>query len=98
MLYALIVALVAINAGYLIHLDRRDKRERDERADLLQRIQAPHVAVAEHHAETAVTVPPVEVPFPMSDEEIAAQQDKDELISWMEAVENGRASLLEVPE
>lgn len=98
MLYALLVALVAINAGYLIHLDRRDKRERAERAELLQRIQAPHVAVAEHHAETAPTAVPDEAPFPMSDEQIAAQQDKDKLISWMERVENGRASLLEAPE
>lgn len=98
MLYALLVALVAINAGYLIYLDRRDRRERAERAELLQRIQAPHVAVAEHHADAAPMADPAEEPFPMSDEAIAAREDRDKLISWMERVENGRASLLEAPE
>lgn len=84
--------------GFLVLLDRRDRRDRDERAELMQRIQAPHAAVAEHHAR--VDPEPVQYvnPLPMSDAEIAEAQggppassesEKEALIAWMERMENG---------
>jgi hypothetical protein len=47
-LIALSIALLAVIVSFAWLLDRRDARERAERAELLQRIQAPHAAVAEH--------------------------------------------------
>lgn len=46
---ALIFAAVVVVGAYIV-IDRRDARERAERAGLLQRIQAPDVAVAQHAA------------------------------------------------
>lgn len=101
MLYALIVALVAINIAYLIVGDRKDKRvhddrerERAERADLLQRIQAPQAAVIAHHQATVPAAADGDG-MPMSDEEIAEMQQRAEAISRIEAVENGRLALLD---
>lgn len=92
---ALIVALVAINAGYLILLDRRDNRERNEREGLLQRIQAPAAAVAARHV--AQVGPVVEGDgLPMTDEEIAEQQETARVVSLIENVENGRLGLLDI--
>jgi hypothetical protein len=96
-LIALLIALVAVNIAYLVLLDRRDARDRVERATLHQRLQAPHAAVAEHHAQV---VPPVPAgsPLPMSDEEMAemmngqipdSQSELARVIARMEAEANG---------
>jgi hypothetical protein len=95
------VALVATIAAFAWLLDRRDRRERVERAELLQRIQAPHAAVAEHHHAVDPPVDPGSG-LPMTDTEIAELQrarpaDVDEetrkWIAQVEAIENGTAQL-----
>lgn len=48
MIALLLIALVAINVAYLVLLDRNDIRAGLEREMLLQRIQAPELAVAQH--------------------------------------------------
>jgi hypothetical protein len=48
-LIALSIALLAVIGAFAWLLDRRDARAQAERAELLQRIQAPHAAVAEHY-------------------------------------------------
>lgn len=53
----LVVALVAVVIAHIVLLDRRDARERQERADLLQRIQAPQIAVAEHSPRAPTGTP-----------------------------------------
>jgi hypothetical protein len=97
----LIAALILTLAGFLVLLDRRDSRDRIERAKWLQRIQNPQAAVHEHHQ--AVTPPdPATSPLPMSDHEIASmeggqvpdsQTELQRIIARMEAVENGTAQL-----
>lgn len=94
MLVMLIVALLLTVAGHLWLSDRRDTRDRTERASWLQRIQAPQAAVYEHHA--AVTSPePAASPLPLSDEEMAEMQAPGShesvaaIIARMEAAENG---------
>lgn len=94
MTITLTAALILTLAGFLILLDRRDTRDREERAVLLQRIQAPQAAVYEHHA--AITPPEEPMsPLPMSDHEMAAMQSAENgselaaIIARMEAVENG---------
>lgn len=89
-----LVALAAVNIAYLWFLDRRDGRDRTERASWLQRIQAPYAAMQEHHA--AVMQPePAASPLPLSDEEMAEMQAPGSnesvaaIIARMEAVENG---------
>jgi hypothetical protein len=90
----LVAALVAVVIADKFFSDRRDKRERSERADLLQRIQAPQAAVTAHHAAATGPVA-VNDGLPMSDEEIAEQQERDRMISWLEAAENNRLSLVD---
>lgn len=98
MLVMLIVALLLTVAGHLWLSDRRDKRDRAERASWLQRIQAPHAAVYEHHASVTTPEPPVS-PLPMSDEEMAEMQapgsyeSVEAIIARMEAAENGTAQI-----
>lgn len=94
MTLVLIAALVAVSIAHICLLDRKDKRERTERAELLQRIQAPRAAVAEHHAVTAPPQPESDG-LPMSDQQIADLQERDRIISWMEAVENGDETMLD---
>lgn len=98
LLIALVVMSVAFPVALFVLLDRRDARDRVERASWLQRIQNPQAAVAEHHA--ALTPPePAPNPFPMSDEEMAemeAQRVPDSiqaLIARMEAAENGTVQI-----
>jgi hypothetical protein len=95
------VALVATIAAFAWLLDRRDQRERAERAELLQRIQAPHAAVAEHHYRADPPTDPGSG-LPMTDTEIAELQGArtpnvpEELQKWIahvEAIENGTAQL-----
>lgn len=47
MIYGLL-ALLSLNAGYLVLLDRKDKRHLAQVQTLCQRIQAPDQAVIEH--------------------------------------------------
>lgn len=103
MTIAFLAALVAVNIAYLVLLDRRDTRDRAERAALHQRFQAPQAAIYEHHA--AVTPAGPESPaggMPMSDEEIALMQAREvpdeggelaRIIARMEAAENGTVQL-----
>lgn len=53
MLYLLLAALLVVNTGYLIVLDRKDRRFDAQVNRLLQRIQAPEQAVVEHSARVA---------------------------------------------
>jgi hypothetical protein len=97
-LIALLAALVAVNIAYLLLIDRRDSRDRTERAAWLQRIQNPQAAVHEHHRAVTPPDPPAS-PLPMSDEEMAEMMDgriPSDLaaaIAKIEAVENGSAQL-----
>lgn len=89
MILALLVGLVLVNVGYLVLLDRRDKRDSIERANLLQRIQAPEAAVVQHQIEN---YGPAEAVYPLSDRESAEREAMDQLhrqITEMEAAENG---------
>jgi hypothetical protein len=70
----LAAALILSVAGFLVILDRRDQRDRDERQMLLQRIQAPEQAVYEH-----ATRAPDPSPFPQSDEQLAEQEARQAL-------------------
>ena len=80
MTVALLTALIIVNLGFLWLLDRRDKRafedhqaDRLERAGLLQRVQAPELAVTAHYAQESESVQRGVSEFmpPLSDEEIA---------------------------
>lgn len=92
MTFVLLAALVAVNVAYLMYLDRNDKRAHAERADLLQRIQAPQAAVAQHHQQQA---PPRREPdpregLPASDEDLGLLDDDTRRhIAMLEAIENG---------
>jgi hypothetical protein len=46
-IFALLAGLILINALYVVHLDRKDKRVDAQVNRLLQRIQAPERAVVE---------------------------------------------------
>lgn len=88
MTIALTAALVLTVSGFLVLLDRRDARgklERDadraERQVLLQRIQAPESATYEHAAQQLV--PDLE-PFPMSDEQIAEEEERRRVLEFIE--------------
>lgn len=88
---ALLAALVAVNIAYLLLLDRRDTRDRTERdADraerqtLLQRIQAPQVAVVDH-SQGLMTDDPTSLPF--SDEELAERQAREAAVAFIEQFE-----------
>lgn len=92
MTVALIAALVLTVVGFLVLLDRKDKRavaerdrERRERADLLQRIQAPEAAVIQHQIEQVT-----EVPQPPATDDSYWEQDKEHraAIAALEAREN----------
>lgn len=91
-------ALILTLAGFLVILDRRDSRDRTERAAWLQRIQNPQAAVHEHHRAVTPPEPPAST-LPMSDEEMAEMMngripsDLAAVIAQMEAVENGSAQL-----
>jgi HD superfamily phosphodiesterase len=97
---ASLILIAAIVAAFLVASDRRDRRERAERAELLQRIQAPHAAVAEHHHAVDPPVDPGSG-LPMTDAEVAELQGNrvdvpEELRKWIaqvEAIENGTAQL-----
>lgn len=98
---ASLVLIAVIVGGFLVAQDRRDARERTERAGLLQRIQAPHAAVAEHHHRAD---PPVQTDsgLPMSDAEVAELEggqvpdvdvETKKWIAQIEAIENGAAQI-----
>lgn len=84
----LIAALILAIAGFLILLDRNASRarlereaERTERQVLLQRIQAPEAAVYEH---AALDLPADPEPFPMSDEQLAEQEERARVLEFIE--------------
>lgn len=88
MTYALIAALIAQTALIAWLLNRFDARshlerdaERDERQALLQRIQAPEAAVYEHATRGA---PEDQGAYPMSDEQLAEQQERDRVLAFIE--------------
>ncbi len=58
----LIVALTVQHVAYVVLLDRSVRSARQERADLLQRIQAPETAVYQHVVDTG-TVAVSHLPF-----------------------------------
>jgi hypothetical protein len=90
---AFLAALVAVNIAYLIFLDRNDARaklerdaDREERQTLLQRIQAPHVAVVDHSQQQHEHT---DNGLPMSDEQLAEQEERQRVFSFIETFENG---------
>ena len=83
---ALIAALIAVNVAYLVLLDRKDARDREERQTLLQRIQAPEAAVYEHATQG---LPDDPSPYPLSDDELAEQEERARVIAFIEQHENG---------
>lgn len=109
MIFALLAALIAQTVLMFWLLDRQGKRaaaeraqDRSERAELLQRIQAPHAAVAEHYHRA--DPPEAGSSLPMTDAEIADQErgqvpdvdvERARIIAQMEAIENGTAQLLD---
>lgn len=107
MTLALLIGLFAVILAFLVLLDRRDTRaareraaDREELQTLLQRIQAPHAAVHEHHATVAPAEPQGST-LPMTDEEVADLQNRQvpselaAIIAKMEAVENGSAQIVD---
>jgi hypothetical protein len=96
MTIALLTALVAVNAAYLLLLDRRDRRDREDRAAdrrqvqyLLQRIQAPELAVIEH-AQADVQA---DDPVPVTDADELELEER-EAIERMERLESEMAPWL----
>lgn len=92
MTYTLAAALILTIAGFLVLLDRKDGRaklERDadraERADLLQRIQAPQLAVIDHAQRDAE-----DDPMPVTDDEGLTDEER-EAIERLERMEAGNA-------
>jgi hypothetical protein len=90
---ALLTALVLIAGAFLVVLDRRDKRGFDERQAerevmdrLLQRIQAPEIAVAQAAAVGAVDMPAVN---PELDDDY--WEARDDALRQIDAIERGEA-------
>lgn len=88
MTYALAAALILAIAGFLVLLDRNASRaklerdhERSERQVLLQRIQAPDAAVYEHATRDLPADPES---FPMSDEQLAEQEERARVLEFIE--------------
>jgi hypothetical protein len=93
MTIALTAALVLTITGFLALLDRKDARakaerdaDREERQVLLQRIQAPEAAIVDHSMRN---VPDDPDPFPMSDEQLAEQEERARVLQFIERHENG---------
>lgn len=93
MTYALIAALITQSALIVWLLDRKDSRQLEEREAsreelqvLLQRIQAPQAAVIEHSTRD---YEPDDEPFPMSDEQLAEQEERARVLAFIERHENG---------
>lgn len=96
MTYALIAALVLVVIALCVLADRKDARactereqDRQERQVLLQRIQAPEVAVAQYATSEQ---PSVEDSMPLTDEELQAEQERIEALERLERMER-----MEVP-
>lgn len=54
---ALVAALIVSNAAWLVYLDRRDRRHRDQLSELITRIQHPQL-VNPRALETPLPPPP----------------------------------------
>lgn len=79
---------VGRDSAHTAFVERLLAEQRAETATLLQRIQAPVAAVTEHHAQV---VPQERMSsLPMSDAEMAEQEERTRLISAIEAAENGK--------
>jgi hypothetical protein len=90
LLYALLVALVAVNIAYIWARDRdaeraltQSREDREERESLLQRIQAPDVAVVQYQQDTATP----DESYPLSDEETARIQEQQLALERLERLE-----------
>lgn len=90
MTLALLIALVAVNLAYLAKADRDAKRalvqadaDRREREMLLQRIQAPELAVIQHQQDTAAP----DESYPLTDEESARIQEQQLALERIERLE-----------
>jgi hypothetical protein len=86
MTIALLTCLVAVNVAYLVLLDRKDARDRDERQVLLQRIQAPESATYEHAVQQ---LPPDPSGMPPSDEQLAELEERERVLNFIQRHENG---------
>lgn len=76
---ASLIVIGLVCGGFLVALDRRDQRERAERADLLQRIQDPEAAVQQH----AIQLAPPTVPLPaVASQNIADMHSDDDDAYW----------------
>jgi hypothetical protein len=89
---ALIAALVVTVAAFVILLDRKDRRaheerqaDRLERAGLLQRIQAPELAVVEHQVAGVTDAPQ---PPGTDDEYWQEAEERQQAIARLEQLEN----------
>lgn len=83
MTFALTACLILTVAGFLVLLDRKDRREREERGLLLQRIQAPEVAVAQAASTGAADLPAVNLE--VDEDYWSAQEDALNRIAQIEA-------------
>jgi hypothetical protein len=83
---ALLTALVVVNVLYVRHLEAKDRRHDNTVDRLLQRIQAPEVAVAQAAAVGAVDMPAVN---PAIDEEYWEAQEQ--AFRDLDAIERGEA-------
>jgi hypothetical protein len=90
--FALIAGLFVTVAAFVILLDRKDKRaheerqaDRLERAALLQRIQAPELAVVRHDVDQVS-----EAPQPPTDDEgyWREAEERQQAIAKLEQLEN----------
>jgi hypothetical protein len=84
-LAALIVALVAVNVLYIRHMEAKDRRHDSQVDRLLQRIQAPEIAVQQAMPATA-DMPAVN---PAIDEEYWEAQEQ--AFRDLDAIERGEA-------
>lgn len=92
MTLALTAGLILTVAAFLFLLDRRDARdkteraaEREERQTLLQRIQAPEAAIVDYSMRDLPSDPS---PFPQSDEQIAEQEERARVLQFIERHES----------
>lgn len=98
MAYALVGALVLVVIALVALQDRKDARchtereaERAERQILLQRIQAPEVAVAQYATGDR---PTLEDSMPLSDEELQEERERMEALDRLERIERMEAPWL----
>jgi ABC-type transport system involved in cytochrome bd biosynthesis fused ATPase/permease subunit len=82
----LLVALVVVNVLYVLHLERKDRRHDAQVDRLLQRIQAPEIAVATAAQQIPTADPPAVHPD-LDEDYWEAQEEALKRISQIEAGE-----------